>query len=149
MKKLITPFVLAATLTSMTVSASEGGSLEDLANSFENAAHTVTTAQFAVTATIGIFYPVPALLSVSSYFVLAGMPDSSYYEGLSEDSIEVLAGNSSVEDSLSLSMFKEDLLNNQEAVEAKFEENGLKVDLEQISDEELAEIALATSMAEK
>ena len=46
-------------------------------------------------------------------------------------------------------MFKEDLLNNQEAVEAKFEENGLKVDLEQISDEELAEIALATSMAEK
>tara|TARA_Y100000780_G_scaffold226709_2_gene241328 strand:+ start:7711 stop:8160 length:450 start_codon:yes stop_codon:yes gene_type:complete len=149
MKKLIMPLILAATLTSTTASASEGGTLEDFANSFENAASTSVAGQFAVTATIGIFYPVPALLSVSSYFVLAGMPDPSYYEGLAEDSIEVLAGNSSVEDSLSLSMFKEDLLNHQEAVEAKFQEEGFNMNLEQISDEELAELALATSMVEK
>ena len=142
MKKLIMPLILASTLTSTSASASGCG--EGCEGIFYSAVGGV-----AVTATAATFYPVPVLASVSSWYLYAFITEPGYYEGLSKDSIEVLAGNSSVEDSLSLSIFKEDLLNNQEAVEAKFEENGLKVDLEQISDEELAEIALATSMVEK
>ncbi|MBC76398.1 MAG: hypothetical protein CME64_10325 [Halobacteriovoraceae bacterium] len=137
MKKLIMPLLLATTLTSTTASARHGGSWDDLAYSVFGGV--------AVTATAATFYPVPVLASVTSWYVYSFITEPRYYEGLAEDSIEVLAGNSSVEDSLSLSMFKEDLLNHQEAVEAKFAEHGLDVDLEQISDEELAELALATA----
>ena len=67
------------------------------------------------------------------------------YEGLSNDSIEVLAGSIELEDSAALSLFKEDILENKEAIEAEFQANNIDLTVEELTDEEIAQLVLATS----
>ena len=67
------------------------------------------------------------------------------YQGLDTESIEVLSGQSSLDEQPALSMFKEDILANAEANEEKiFEATGENVDLFSLTDEEFAAIALGT-----
>lgn len=118
-----------------------------MANPYSNSKEVFyTSIGIATTAGAGaVFYPIPASLTVVAFTIVDKYVKPLNYEGLSSDAIDVLGGAIELEESAALSLFKEDLLRDQKAVESVFEEHGLEVDLEQISDQELAELALATS----
>ncbi|MCO4755806.1 MAG: hypothetical protein KC478_15095 [Bacteriovoracaceae bacterium] len=68
------------------------------------------------------------------------------YEGLENDAIEVLAGSIELEESLVLTMFKEDVIANKATVEAGLKADNINVEVEDLTDVELAQLALAFSV---
>ncbi|MBG60765.1 MAG: hypothetical protein CME67_03980 [Halobacteriovoraceae bacterium] len=137
MKNLFNTLVLGITLFG---ASAQANSIKDLESVFYTSIGVATTA-----GTGAVFYPIPASLTIVAFTLVDRYIMPLNYEGLSSDAIEVLGGAIELEESPALSLFKEDLFNNQMAVEGVFEEHGLEVDLEQISDEKLAELALATT----
>ncbi|MBC76321.1 MAG: hypothetical protein CME64_09925 [Halobacteriovoraceae bacterium] len=71
---------------------------------------------------------------------------AGYYQGLDNDSVEVLAGSAEIDDLPAISQFKEDLIANSETIEQKvFEETGEEVSIQDLSDEDIATLALHAS----
>ena len=84
------------------------------------------------------------LAAVMSTIYVGG--NSAYYQGLDNDSVEVLAGNAKVDDLPAISIFKEDLTANSDTIEQKiFEETGEEYSIEELSDEDIATLALHVS----
>lgn len=80
---------------------------------------------------------------VSATMALYTVSEANYYQGLSSEAIEVLAGNAELEELPSLSMFKEDVLAQSEVIEDQvFEQAGHEVNLEAMSDEDFALLSL-------
>ncbi|MBC77007.1 MAG: hypothetical protein CME64_13420 [Halobacteriovoraceae bacterium] len=96
---------------------------------------------------ITTFHPVAGVVSAYSVLYTAIFAIQSYnYEGLSNDSIEVLAGSIELEDSAALTMLKEDILENKVAIEAELQANDIDLTVEELTDEEIAQLALASSI---
>ena len=131
MKKLFISLLLTCTVSS------------SLAGDYEEYALTSGAVSPVVITT---FNPVAGVVSSYSvlYTAIFGMQFYNY-EGLSNDSIEVLAGSIELEESAALSMFKEDILENKEAIEAEFQANNIDLTVEELTDEEIAQLVLATS----
>lgn len=84
------------------------------------------------------------LAAVMSTIYVGG--HAAYYQGLDNDSVDVLAGNAKVNELPAISMFKEDLIANSETIEQKvFEETGEELSIQDLSDEDIASLALHVS----
>lgn len=100
--------------------------------------------------TFGLGGALPAISSVVYLSVVRSWHgDSFLYEGLGNESIEVLSSGVSIEDLPSLSMFKQDLLGNPEALEESFKEQGIDVRIEDLSDEDIAYIGFIVDSMEQ
>ena len=84
--------------------------------------------------------------AVFSTAVYAFEKVSFRYEGLENDAIEVLAGSIELEESMGLTMFKEDVIANKATVEAGLKADNINVEVEDLTDVELAQLALAFSV---
>lgn len=72
--------------------------------------------------------------------------DANNYEGLDQESVEVLAGQAELEDQPALSLFKEDvLMAGAEIEEHVFAQTGESIDLQSLSDEDFAILGLQVS----
>ncbi|MCO4753232.1 MAG: hypothetical protein KC478_02065 [Bacteriovoracaceae bacterium] len=142
MKKTLSTILLASTLYSLNASAVRiGNSDMQWLSIAGSAAGTVvgisTGAGFAAGA---------GAAAVTTTIVVLIADQGRYYEGLQNDSIEVLAGQAELEDQPALSLLKEDLLADQDLVEAEvLEATGESIDLASFSDKEFAILGLQVS----
>lgn len=91
--------------------------------------------------------PLAGIVIISSvaYF----FKDDLFYEGLQNESIEVLAGQYSLNEQPALSEFKEKLVNESELIEEDiFINSGEVVNIGEWSDEDISRVALALSIQE-
>lgn len=91
--------------------------------------------------------PLAGIVIISSvaYF----FKDDLFYEGLQNESIEVLAGQYSLNEQPALSEFKEKLVNESELIEEDiFINSGEVVNIGEWSDEDISRVALAISIQE-
>ena len=116
MKNLITALVLGCSITSSFAFNDET----------KVASSMVSTVASPFVSTVN---PIAGALvsSTSIYWIVDVFERMPRYEGLENDAIEVLAGSIELEESLSLTMFKEDLHNNKEVLEAKFQANDINL----------------------
>ncbi|MBC77005.1 MAG: hypothetical protein CME64_13410 [Halobacteriovoraceae bacterium] len=132
MKKLIISLFIASSIGS------------SFANDIGRYAGPTTAASPIVITT---FNPVAGVISASSIaFSIFYAMGAVHYEGLNSDAIEVLAGSIELEDSAALSMFKEDILSNKVAVESELQANDIDLAVEELTDEEIAQLAIASSV---
>ena len=132
MKKLMISLLLSSTITS------------SFANDIGKYAGPTTAASPIVITT---FNPAAGVVSASSIvFSIFYAMGAVHYEGLNNDALEVLAGSIELEDSPALSMFKEDILGNKEAVESELQANKIDLTVEELTDEEIAQLALASQI---
>ncbi len=103
------------------------------------------TSVIAVTAVEGVV--IGGAVFSTAYLATIAFSDENYnYEGLSEESLEVLAGQRTLEEQPNLSLLKEDLLRNQNQIEQNiFDQTGRDIDLNSLSDEKIAKMALIIS----
>ena len=132
MKKLINVILLGSTLISLNASANEReGMLLGMG--------TVTGAGI-VSTVHGLAAGALSYTGAATYLYIR---EGFYYEGLDQESIEVLAGQADLEDQAALSLFKEDVLANQSEIEATIlAESGEEINLNNLSDTDFAKIAL-------
>lgn len=137
MKNLITALVLGCSITSSFAFNDET----------KVASSMVSTVASPFVSTVN---PIAGALvsSTSIYWIVDVFERMPRYEGLDNDAIEVLAGSIELEDSLSLTMFKEDLHNNKEVLEAKFQANDINLTVEELTAEEIAQLALSSTVQE-
>ncbi|MCO4756126.1 MAG: hypothetical protein KC478_16715 [Bacteriovoracaceae bacterium] len=147
MRKLINTILLGSTLITMNASANLdqyedvegyliGGSLTTSAG-IVSSLHGLAAGALSYTGGA-------VLLSAT---VLA-LQEYHSYEGLDQDSIEVLAGQADLEDQAALSLFKEDVLANQVEIEAAvLAESGEQIDLSTLSDADFSKLALSFASA--
>lgn len=86
-----------------------------------------------------------AILSSVAYF----FKDDLFYEGLQNESIEVLAGQYTLDEQPALSEFKEKLVNESKLIEEDiFMNSGEVVNISEWTDEDISRVALALSIQE-
>lgn len=138
MKKLITTFLLTCSITS------------SFAINFDDAKAIGSMVSTTASPVITTVNPIAGILvyTTGHYFFAEMFENAPRYEGLDNDAIEVLAGSIGVEDSLSLTMFREDILENKEAIEAEFQANDIDLSVEELTDEEIAQLALSSTVQE-
>lgn len=141
MKKIVTvALLISAITTSVHARRSEAGAA--LVASGANVTMAGVSATFGWSAVAVVSSATASFAGVIAAALGTGM---LRYQGLDTESIEVLSGQSSLDEQPALSMFKEDILANAEANEEKiFEATGENVDLFSLTDEEFAAIALGT-----
>ena len=133
MKKLITTVLLTCS-----ISSSFGATIKQMLE------HGASLSSYA-SPVISTFNPIAGVLVSSTGITIADRMMHNY-EGLENDAVEVLAGSIGVEDSLSLTLFKEDLHINKDVIDAEFKANGIDLTVEELTDEEVAQLALASSI---
>lgn len=135
MKKLISTILLGSTLITFNTSANEReGMLFGLG--------TVTGASI-VSSVHGLAAGALSYTGAATYLFIR---EGFHYQGLDQESIEVLAGQADLKDQAALSLFKDDVLANQSEIEAEIlAETGEEIDLNYLSDTDFAKIALNLS----
>ena len=134
MKKLFFSFFIASSISSSFASMDAGDYVR-----FSTSAGVATT--LVANPMIGV------AVGMSSIAVMLPVLNSvGLYQGLDNDAVDVLAGSIKLEDSAALSMFKEDILENKEAIEAEFQANKIDLTVEELTDEEIAQLAIASSI---
>ena len=145
MKRLRTLCLISSILFSLSASSSVGISKMDAYKGAYSTLGAGATSVIAVTAVEGVV--IGGAVFSTAYLATIAFSDENYnYEGLSEESLEVLAGQRTLEEQPNLSLLKEDLLRNQNQIEQNiFDQTGRDIDLNSLSDEKIAKMALIIS----
>ncbi|MCO4753818.1 MAG: hypothetical protein KC478_05025 [Bacteriovoracaceae bacterium] len=146
MKRLTTLCLISSALFSFSAVSSVGISKMDAYKGAYSTLGAGATSVAAVTAAEGAV--IGGVVFSTAYLATYAFSDENYnYEGLSEESLEVLAGQRTLEEQPNLSLLKDDLLRNQNQIELNiFNQTGKDIDLSTLSDEELARMALTISI---
>jgi len=135
MKKFLIATIASTFLFS---SAAKASNMEGVLYAYIGGSVTIASTAGAA----AVAYPIPVTVTGLAIAVTAAVDQNIFfYQGLKDQSLEVLAFDTPVSELPELSVFKEELVNNSEEFEATLAEQGYDLSVNELSDRNIAHLA--------